>query len=174
MPQVGAKQKVFVRPLTFRGLGLPCPKRSKAKTSRGRGVGGVTLPPIHSRNLTLGDFWLGPFPFERDHFPNVKVLAVDWWGGGNFERSCSKAAGKHVPHWRSRIGANEPRRKPYISTLGMVAKNFVFCRPPVNMNRTKNKKTKNMPRTAKPSMSIFLGFKEANPRKERHADSTSS
>ena len=38
-----------------------------------------------------------------------------------------------------------------ISTLGMVAKNFVFCRPPVKMNRTqklKNKKT-NMPRTVK-------------------------
>ena len=36
-----------------------------------------------------------------------------------------------------------------ISTLGMVAKNFVFCRPPVKMNRTKKtKKPKNMPRTA--------------------------
>ena len=32
-----------------------------------------------------------------------------------------------------------------ISTLGMVAKSFAFCRPPVKMNRTK----KNMPRTVK-------------------------
>ena len=37
--------------------------------------------------------------------------------------------------------------KENISTLGMVAKNFVFCRPPAKMNRTK--KLKKMPRTAK-------------------------
>ena len=36
----------------------------------------------------------------------------------------------------------------FISTLGMVAKHFVFCRPPVKMNRTKKLKKKSTPRTA--------------------------
>ena len=41
-----------------------------------------------------------------------------------------------------------------ISTLGMVAKNFVFCRPPVKMNRTKKLKKK---KHAKSSEDQFPG-----------------
>ena len=53
----------------------------------------------------------------------------------------------HRVDWQNQVSTR------FISTLGMVAKNFAFCRPPVKMNRTtQTKKPKNMPRT----VSFFL------------------